>query len=70
MIAQVWENKVFGNKNNKEKYLGKTPNRYWNKDQNQFSKDSLFFNFFNTLKQIKDKTFGSKTLSKLAAKHL
>ena len=33
MIAQVWENKVFGLKNNKEKYLKKILDRYENKDQ-------------------------------------
>ena len=53
MIAQVWENKVFGKENNKEKYLGKTLDKYVNKDQNQFPKDFLFFDFFNTLKTNK-----------------
>jgi len=48
---------VLGKKNNKEKHLRKILDRYKNKDQNQFSKNSLFFDFFNTLKQIKDKTF-------------
>ena len=61
MIAQVWENKVFGKENNKEKYLKKIPNRFVKKDQNQFPKDSLFFDFSNTLrKQIKDKIFRLK----------
>jgi len=40
-------------KNNKEKHLEKILDRYENKDQNQFLKDSLFFDFSNTLKQIK-----------------
>ena len=46
MIAHVWENKVFEKENNKEKYLEKMRDRYVNKDQNQFPKDSLFFDFF------------------------
>jgi len=53
MIAQVWENKVFEKENNKEKYLEKTSNRFVKKDQNQFPEDSLFFDFFNTLKTNK-----------------
>ena len=65
MIAQVWENKVFENKNNKEKHLGKLIDRYENKNQNQIPNDSLFFDFSNTLKQIKEKLFGTKTLSNL-----
>ena len=61
---------MFENENNKEKHLGKTPNRYVKKDQNQFPKDSLFFDFFNTLKQIKINLFGTKNLFKLATKLL
>ena len=61
---------MFGKKNNKEKHLKKILDRYENKDQNQFPKDSLFFNFSNTLKQIKIKLLGSKTLFKLAVKQL
>ena len=53
MIAQVWENKVFGNENNKEKHLRKIPNRFVKKDQNQFPEDSLFFDFSNTFKTNK-----------------
>ena len=48
MIAQVWEIKVFGKKNNKEKHLKKTLDRYESKDQNQFPKDSLSL-IFSTL---------------------
>jgi len=55
---------------NKEKYLEKSPNRYWNQDQNQFPKDSLFFKFSNTLKQIKIKLCSPKTLWNLAVKTL
>ena len=53
MIAQVWENKVFGKVNNKEKYLRKILDRYVNKDQNQIPKYFLFFDFSNTLKANK-----------------
>jgi len=62
---------VFEKENNKEKYLRKLLDRYVNKDQNQFFKDILFFDFFNTLKtKYKIKILGSKTSFKLAAKHL
>ena len=70
MIAQVFEKQSVWNENNKEKHLGKTPNRYRKKDQNQFPKDSLFFDFSNTLKQIKDKSFCIKTLQKTCCKIL
>ena len=53
MIAEVGENKVFENENNKEKYLKKILNRFVKKAQNQFLKDSLFFDFFNTFKKNK-----------------
>ena len=36
-----------------KKILGKTLDRYVNKDQNQFPKDFLFFIFSNTLKTNK-----------------
>jgi len=44
---------VFEKENNKEKYLRKTQDRYVNKDQNQFPKDLLFFDFSSTLKTNK-----------------
>ena len=70
MIAQVWECKVFGNKNNKEKHLGKSQDRCWNKDQKPIPNTLFFFNFFNPLKQIKNELLNPKTLLKLVAKTL
>ena len=46
MIAQVWENKVFGNQNHRERYLKKILKWNRNIDQNQFPKDSIFLWFF------------------------
>jgi len=46
----MWENKVFGNKKNTWENLQIDIEI---KTKNQFPKDSLFFEFFNTLKQIK-----------------
>ena len=70
MIAQVWEYKEFGNENNKEKHLGKSQDRCWNKDQNQFPNTLFFFENSNTLKQIKIDLLNPKTLLKLVAKTL
>ena len=43
MIAQVWENKVFKNEDNKEKFLGKILDRYWNEDPKTNILKILFF---------------------------
>ena len=59
MKAQVWENKEFENKKHKEKLLRKTLD--WNKDQNNSQRVLLFLDFLNPLKQIKIKSFGTKT---------
>ena len=53
MIAQVWENKVLEKENNNKIHLGKTQDIYVNKDQKQFPKDFLFFDFSNTFKTNK-----------------
>jgi len=49
MIAQLWENKVFGNENNKDKLLEKILDRYWNKDSKTNLPKTLFFFDFSTL---------------------
>jgi len=60
MIAQVWENKEFETK----KTLRKNPQIDIEiKIENQFPTDSLFFEFFNTLKINKNKSLTTKTLA-------
>ena len=61
---------MFENENNKEKHLRKILNKFVKKDQNQFLKDSLFFDFFNLENKIKDKTFKHKNSSKTCCKTL
>ena len=48
--------------NHKEKLLEKLLDGYRNEEQKSIPKDSIFFDFFNTLKQIKIDFYNSKTL--------
>ena len=58
------ENKVVGNKNNKEKHFENHKIDVEIKIKNQFPNTLFFFEFSNTLKQIKIDLLNPKTLLK------
>ena len=70
MIAQVWENKEFGKKFTKKNSWENFKMAIEMKNKNQFPKTLFFFDFFNTLKQIKIDLYNLKILWKFVAKIL